>query len=119
MPKIVKNMQTPITTRLLTQEIEAVDQLWAANPALANSRADMVRLLVRQGIRAVNDQNRLSVAAPEVTYDGYARRAEVFMEGLSDLVAKIERYDEIKAVRLANHIADAASAYADDLSARH
>lgn len=119
MPKVVENVQLPISTRLFAQEIEAVDELWTANPEVA-SRAEMIRLLVRQGIRAVSKQNRqLSVAAPEVTYEGYAKRAEVFMEALSDLLAKMEQQNKEGAVKLARDIADASTAYADDLAERH
>lgn len=96
--------------------VRAVEQLQRGNNI--RSQGEMVRLLIRRGIRAVAEEQDRRLP-PALSRDEYAQRAAGFMEALSDLLARIEAHDQDGAVLLAGAIRSAAVAYEADLTKRH
>lgn len=114
MARVQTAEKTVVSVRFETELVEAVEQLAKGNN---EDRAEMVRLLVRRGIRAVVDesQKRASVAAPNMSREGYEQRAEAFMEALSDLLAKYAEHDLEGAAALSRKASNSLMAYAADL----
>lgn len=117
MPKVQTPEKTVVSVRFETELVEAVEQLAKGNN---EDRAEMVRRLVRRGIRAVVDesQQRASVAAPNMSREGYEQRVEAFMEALSDLLAKMAEHDLEGAAELSSRAANSLLAYSADLGGR-
>ncbi len=106
--------KTVVSVRFETELVQAIDQLARGNN---EDRAEMVRLLVRRGMRALVDEarKRVSVAAPDMSRHGYDQRAEAFMEALSDLLAKMAEHDLEGAVDLSRRATESFAAYSADL----
>lgn len=105
-----------LRARVEPQLAEAVEQLQRGNGI--RSQGEMVRLLVRRGIRAVAEEQQRPLGPPLTRHD-YQQRAYGFMEALSDLIARVETHDPAGAVSLAEAVRTAAFRYEQDLKARH
>jgi ribonuclease D len=95
-----------LAARVEPELVEAVEQLRTGNGI--ESQSDMVRLLIRRGVRAVADEDRPRTVKQPLNQEQYAERAQALMEALSDLFARVESHDPEGALLLAG---DARSAF--------
>jgi hypothetical protein len=109
-----------VSTRLEPNEVEAVEQLRIGNDVA--TQAEMIRLLVRQGIRAVtsrSDERPSMSPKPALTTEQSLERSAGLMEALSDLIARVEVDDPETAQRMADGVARSSAVYAHELRRRY
>ncbi len=104
-----------LRARVEPELVEAVEQLRAGNGL--SSQGEMVRLLVRRGIRAVAQEAETPLREP-LSREEYAQRAAGLMEALSDLLARVESHDAEGALLLAGAVREAAVSYEKTLKKR-
>ncbi len=108
-----------VGVRLEPELDEALTQLASGNSV---GRPEMARLLMRRGIRAVAEDAGRLPTTPSVEPLAPAQAAErgaYLVEQLSDLLARFERTDPVRAVVLARGVERAARGWADDRAATH
>ncbi len=116
-----------VSTRLDREQVRLIEQLrHRANrhrkeqklPDLENM-SQMLEWLLNFAVEEVLEQTTVPNPKPPLTRTGYATRAEVLMEFLSDLIARVESHDTHGAVLLARAVAKSSTAYSEELAKRH
>jgi aspartate/methionine/tyrosine aminotransferase len=98
-----------LAARVEPELVEAVEQLREGNGI--ESQSDMVRLLIRRGVKAVVDGDNPAAVKQPLNREQYAERAQALMEALSDLLARVESHDPEGAILLAGAARDAFTRY--------
>lgn len=104
-----------LRARVEPELVAAVERLREQNNVA--SQGEMVRLLIREGVKSVLEIPRPT--GPALPRIEYANQAEVLMNALSDLIVRIELHDPAGAQLLAEAVAKSSTAYARELKRKH
>lgn len=104
-----------LRARVEPELVQAVEQLRVGNGL--SSQGEMVRLLVRRGIRAVAQESDKPLREP-LSREEYAQRAAGFMEALSDLISRVESHDREGAALLTAAVSTACWEWQSDRLSR-